>query len=494
VAIEFVLPYHGDEGDFETIDELDSAIRAAIEMLNDARESDLREIAARHHIEHGDPAEGARHCERVIELMLEHVALDDEDTMTMRGFLGRALTEAGSYEAAEEILGQLVVDRERVLGADDRQTLVTRGNLVRAVGRGGRPKEAIVLGEALLADRLRVLGPDDPSTLDTRGHLASLHFQADEKEFAVEMYRELLADRVRLLEPGDPVIPETRSNLAVALASTQRGEEALDLLRLAQLELMEVFGVDHRGVLTQRQSIADHLYRLDRYDESLASAAALIGDCTRVLGAFAKQTFDAHHRFVKCLRALGEEQKAYDHLRGLIPAASEILGWHQIGTIALKAELVDVYIGMGELQLAENLLQSLRYSVAALEPSTPLRTWIEDTTAELAKQDITGTWWDENPYVPGQYDDDEDDENEGEADEPGGEQQGDVDGLPFATNPRHCGGAPDGEPGDMILVTITDIIPPAVLMATVMDDGYLADSVYEEVQRLRDEYELRAQE
>ena len=46
----------------------------------------------------------------------------------------------------------------------------------------------------------------------------------------------------------------------------------------------------------------------------------------------------------------------------------------------------------------------------------------------------------------------------------------------------------------MILVTITDIIPPAVLMATVMDDGYLADSVYEEVQRLRDEYELRAQE
>lgn len=91
MTIEPVLPYHGEAGDFETIDEVESALDAAIYMNNEDREIALRSIAAEFLIEHGDPERGVEHCGRLIELLAESNGLDDEDTMVWRGFLGRSL-------------------------------------------------------------------------------------------------------------------------------------------------------------------------------------------------------------------------------------------------------------------------------------------------------------------------------------------------------------------------------------------------------------------
>lgn len=69
-----------------------------------------------------------------------------------------------------------------------------------------------------------------------------------------------------------------------------------------------------------------------------------------------------------------------------------------------------------------------------MEPSPPLRQRIEEEVNSLLELAESEDWWDED-----KIDRDE--------------------ALPIQVNPRHTGGRFDGNPGDVILVAITDIIP-----------------------------------
>ena len=53
------------------------------------------------------------------------------------------------------------------------------------------------------------------------------------------------------------------------------------------------------------------------------------------------------------------------------------------------------------------------------------------------------------------------------------------------SNPRAANGPPEGDPGSTITITITDVFPPLVIVATVEDDGWFADSVYDQIAAAR---------
>lgn len=56
------------------------------------------------------------------------------------------------------------------------------------------------------------------------------------------------------------------------------------------------------------------------------------------------------------------------------------------------------------------------------------------------------------------------------------------------SNPRTTNGPKEGEPGEFVIVTITDVLPPVVYTAVVQDDGYFDDDLYEEIDELRRNY------
>jgi len=93
-------------------------------------------IEAQEQIEDGSPGKGAELCRKLISEWTQIQGPDGDDVMVWRGFLGRALVQAHRFNEAEEVLSQLLVDRERLLGPDDPSVLVTRGNLASAIGLG----------------------------------------------------------------------------------------------------------------------------------------------------------------------------------------------------------------------------------------------------------------------------------------------------------------------------------------------------------------------
>lgn len=59
-------------------------------------------------------------------------------------------------------------------------------------------------------------------------------------------------------------------------------------------------------------------------------------------------------------------------------------------------------------------------------------------------------------------------------------------------NPRIDGGPKEpGNPGDLLVITITDVHPPLIMMAEVEEDGYFPDEVYEDIDEAKEEYRQR---
>ena len=91
--------------------------------------------------------------------------------------VGACLGWNDQVDEAFEVFSQVLLERERVLGAKHPDTLVTRSNHAVCPSRSGRVAEAIELQTQLLSDRERILGPDHPSTLFTQRELAYLREQ-----------------------------------------------------------------------------------------------------------------------------------------------------------------------------------------------------------------------------------------------------------------------------------------------------------------------------
>lgn len=340
-------------------------------------------LAGESQMEDGEPGRGVTLFRRALTCAETSLGPDHEDTLVVRGFLGRALTEASLFRESEAVLAALLVDRERLLGADHPSTLVTRGNLARAIGRGGRPLEAIAIAERLLADRERLLGADHPSTLDSRGHLAQFHHAAGHDEVALDMMTDLLADRQRVLDPDDPVIASTEHNLVLMSTWALDPDEALAALQANVARQTERFGAHHPGAFCARSLVASHLHGMAEYEAALEVLHPLLADRARVLGELSPATLETACRIVANLQALGRHDEALRRVTALVRAAVGVLGPKQVDALRVREFHITALASADRLDEAVELLEVLADDVTDLEPDHPLRAWVDDAMSSL---------------------------------------------------------------------------------------------------------------
>ena len=82
--------------------------------------------------------------------------------------------DRGQYSDAERLLGEVLKERERILGPEHADTLCTRTNLEVALFYQGKYSEAEEQIRILLALKEKALGPEHPGTLNTRNNLGGL--------------------------------------------------------------------------------------------------------------------------------------------------------------------------------------------------------------------------------------------------------------------------------------------------------------------------------
>ncbi len=379
------FPELEDEGEIAAeLQDIEAELEDAIADDNGLDEFECRSILAQAYLDAAQPRRAVVHCEALVELLTRAEGPESERQMIWRGFLGRALTEARRYFEATDVLSDLLVDRERILGRDDRQTLATRGNLARSLAFGGRVDEGILLAERLLADRLRLFGDLDPAVLDTLGHLAQFHSLAGDHETAIELAEEQLEKRKRIFAEDDPILKRTRHNLDALRARYVKPEEALAGLRARVAISIDELGVDHPETFTARGLLAEQLHRSGAFDESIGLLEELLADRIRVLGVNAPATVTTSFMYGRALRECGRPEESVAHLKALVKTAPTEAATPSPEHLQIRTELVLSLIETGDEAGAITELQFLGMDTSHLEPTHPIREWIEESLKGLS--------------------------------------------------------------------------------------------------------------
>ena len=351
------------------------------EAVADGRSNDefeCRSVLAQTYLHLTQPNRATVHCEALVELLTRLEGPYSERTMIWRGFLGRALTEGRRELKAIEVLSELLVDRDRLLGPEHRKTLTTRGHLARAMAFGGKISEGILAGEQLLTDRVRLFGDLDHSTLDTIGHLARFHYLAGNYETAVELTEEQLDKRRRVFRKRDPIIKQTRYNLDVYRSLANRAEDPLGDHRRRVETMADEMGSDHPHTLIARDELAYQLLFAGATDEAVAVLRALLNDRTRVLGSAEPATVATSVQYGTALRQSGQAVHSVRHLKNLIASVPTDATSPSPEHLDIRVELFQSLVETGELEEAVTELKLLGMDMAHLEPTHPLRRWVEE--------------------------------------------------------------------------------------------------------------------
>jgi tetratricopeptide (TPR) repeat protein len=230
----------------------------------------------------GSPAEAERLAQASLK-GADRLGPDHPATLTARSQLAQvvALTR---YAEAEQMLRQLLVDQQRILGKEHHDTMASQRVLARLTGLQGRYAHAESMYRRLLDDRKRLLGDEHPETLATRFGLAGMVERIGSYAEAERMFREVLSAQQRILGEEHQECLEIRSGLARTIEDQRRYQEAEQLYRQLLADDQRVLGLDHPGTLNTRQSLARIAAAQGRLDEAKQLYQQLLIDRQRILG------------------------------------------------------------------------------------------------------------------------------------------------------------------------------------------------------------------
>jgi tetratricopeptide (TPR) repeat protein len=333
---------------------------------------ELAAWAAEKRIEYADALNRLREAEKLTDR-----ARDPLEWARVQFAISRILDDQGQYADDERVLGEVLKERERVLGPEDPDTLATRNNLANALNRQGKYAEAETESRAVIKLQEKVLGPKHPDTLLTRNNLATaLFFQGKYAEAETE-FRAVIKLREEVLGSEHPDTLKTRGNLATVLEIQGRYAEAETEDR-AVIKLREkVLGPEHPDTLATRNNLAIVLDRQGKPAEAEAEDRAVIKLREKVLGPEHPDTLTTRSNLVLALAHQGKYAEAEMEDRAVIKLREKVLGAEHPDTLAARnnlAEVLDQQGKSGEAETEDRSVISLEERVRGPEHPETLAT------------------------------------------------------------------------------------------------------------------------
>lgn len=158
---------------------------------------------------------------------------DHPDALHMLNTLAMILQRQGKFEAAAEILEDLLGRMRVKLKSNHPDTLTCVENLAGVYQDLGKVKEAFPLLEEALRLEQAILGTNHPNTMRTMNNLAVGYWMDKQLEKSIPIFEELVEKASTLFGPKHPNTLMTLMNLGVNLKDSGDLEQALPLLERA---------------------------------------------------------------------------------------------------------------------------------------------------------------------------------------------------------------------------------------------------------------------
>jgi tetratricopeptide repeat protein/uncharacterized protein DUF4062 len=298
---------------------------------------ELAAWAAEKRIEYADALNRLREAEKLTDR-----ARDPLEWARVQFAISRILDDQGQYADDERVLGEVLKERERVLGPEDPDTLATRNHLANALNHQGKYAEAETGDRAVIKLQQKVLGPEHPDTLLTRNNLAAaLFFQGKYAEAETE-FRAVIKLRETVLGSEHPDTLKTRGNLATVLEIQGKYAEAETEDR-AVIKLRErVLGAEHPDTLAARNNLAEVLDQQGKHAEAETEDRSLISLEEKVRGPEHPETLATRNDLANILDHQGKYAEAETEGRSVISLQEKVLGTENPDTLATRYGLAEV--------------------------------------------------------------------------------------------------------------------------------------------------------
>lgn len=174
----------------------------------------------------------------------------------------------GQYAAAEELLREVIVIRERLLNAADPLLAVSYNDLAENCFPQGNLEEAHQLFEQALKIQQKKLPRTDPQLVRTRNNLAALLAALGRHADSEDLFLQDLQSKRETLGAEHPHVATTLNNLGVVYGLLRRGADEERMFQEALSIREKAFGLEHPQVAQSLSQLANVRSRQGRFAES----------------------------------------------------------------------------------------------------------------------------------------------------------------------------------------------------------------------------------
>ena len=263
------------------------------------------------------------------------------------------LNDQGKYSDAEQLLREVIAEREHVLGPENPDTLKACYWLAVVLWVQGKNAEAENEDRAVISLQDKVLGAESPETLKTRKNLVAALLDQGKYAEAEAECRAALKISEKVLGPEDPDTLKMRMDLALAFNYEGKWPEAEAECR-AVLKLQEkVLGPEHPDTLVTRGDLAVMLHEQNKRAEAEAEDREVLRLRERVLGPEHPDTLMGRSNLAAGLADEGKYAEAEAEDRTLIKLKEKVYGPEHPGTLLVRTSLAEVLGFEGKYAEAE---------------------------------------------------------------------------------------------------------------------------------------------
>jgi tetratricopeptide (TPR) repeat protein len=192
---------------------------------------------------------------QVIETRKKKLGADHLDTLTSINNLASTFWEQGRWDAAEELLVQVIETSKKKLGADHLYTLTSMNNLASTFWEQGRWDAAEELQVQVIETRKKKLGSDHPDTVTSMNNLASIFWSQGRWDAAEELLVQVMEAFEKKLGADHPDTLTSMTNLACTWKSQGRDEAAIELMIECVRRCTDKLGADHPFTSSSKKAL-----------------------------------------------------------------------------------------------------------------------------------------------------------------------------------------------------------------------------------------------
>jgi len=274
----------------------------------------------------GDSAKAIHHLKRALDLMEEHLPVNDPGVPVVSNTLYYAYVTAGQ---ADESLALFERNLERLktkLGPDHRLTFIAMNSLAWIYLQVGKESQALSLLELTVKESQAKLGPDDGVTLQIMLSLGNMYKGVGRPDKGIAILEQVLEISNARPGPEPSLTLSAMRLLGESYTKAGKREQAVVLLEQALEKHKAEYGADHATTLEVMDALAEAYQAAGKGGSALALWEQTLERTKAARGSGNIQTFHATLRLAVAYEEAGKLEKALPLRIELVPASRKQFG------------------------------------------------------------------------------------------------------------------------------------------------------------------------